>query len=306
MWQIEYILVRILYLLVGLMPFSWGRFISRILAFLTRNVFLYRRGVVRSNLKRAFPEYDQLLLKKIEKKVYLNFMMLWIEVLQNFRLNHDFFARHFKVYNWEAVEQARRQDQGIIFLSSHFGNYEWIGGYIGHMIPDFYVIAQKIKNPLMNTFLQVTRANVRARLIDKKEGSRKGVELLMHKKNLGLVTDQDARSHGIFVDFFGVPSSTAIGAAYFHLRTGAALILCISVRKKWGEFELHFERLPDFYGQPINEQTLFQITQMHTTKLEKWIRAYPAQYFWTHRRWKTKPTEEQMVQYMASKKLVKL
>jgi len=306
MWQIEYILVRTLYVLVALIPFSWGGVISRLLAFITRNIFLYRRRIVRSNLNRAFPEFTSRQLDEIEREVYRNFMMLWIEILQNFRLSLEFFARHFKVYNWDVVEQARQQNKGIIFLSSHFGNYEWVGGYIGHSVPDFYVITQRIKNPKVNAFLQGTREMTRAKLIDRKEGSRKGIEILLQKKNLGIVTDQDARAKGIFVDFFGIPSSTAVGTAYFHLRTGAAMIFCISIRKRWGEFELHFERLPDLFGQPINDQTLFRITQMHTTTLEKWIRAYPAQYFWTHRRWKTEPLAEQLEQYRVYQEWLKM
>ncbi len=301
MEQIEYIMVRILYWIVSLIPFSFGGIFSRIIAFITQKIFLYRRGVIRSNLKRAFPAYDRLTLKKIEKDVYCNFIMLWIEVLQNFRLSNEFFARHFKVYNWDVVEQARQQNKGIIFLTSHFGNYEWLGGYIGHTLGDFYVISQRIKNPKVNAFLVGTRAKTRARLIDRKEGSKKGVEVLLDKKNLGIVTDQDARARGIFVDFFGIPASTAVGTAYFHLRTGAALICCVSIRRKWGEFELHFERLPDFYGQPINDRTLYQITQLHTAALERWVRTYPGQYFWTHRRWKSKPTPAQQVQYAANK-----
>jgi KDO2-lipid IV(A) lauroyltransferase len=297
MEQLEYILVRILYGITGIIPFTLGGPLSKIMAFIVQKIFLYRRNVVRSNLKLAFPGYDRRMLKKIEKDVYRNFMMLWIEVLQNFRLGNEFFSRHFKICNWEVVEQARRDNKGIIFLTSHFGNYEWLGGYIGHTLGDFYVIAQRIKNPKVHAFLVRTRAQTRAQLIDRREGSKKGVELLLARKNLGIVTDQDARARGIFVDFFGVPASTAVGTAYFHLRTGAALIFCINIRKKWGDFELHFERLPGFFGQPINDKTLYQVTQLHTAVLEKWVRTYPGQYFWTHRRWKSKPTPAQQSQY---------
>ena len=299
MWYIEYIFIRSLYLLIGLIPFSFGSIFSRVMAFIIRNIFFYRRNIVIKNLRLAFPEYDRSRLNLIEKDVYNNFTMLWIEVLQNFRLNHDFFKKHFKVYNWKVVEQAHQENKGIIFLSSHFGNYEWLGAYIAHTLSDFYVITQRIKNPKVHSFLLKTRAKTRALMIDRRGATKKGIALLLDKKNLGVVTDQDARAKGIFVDFFGVPSSTAVGTAYFHLRTGASLIFCLCVRKKWGEFELHFERLPDFFGNPLDDQNIFLITQLHTKLLEKWVRVYPSQYFWTHRRWKTRPTPEQMAQYLA-------
>jgi Kdo2-lipid IVA lauroyltransferase/acyltransferase len=227
--------------------------------------------------------------------------MLWIEILQNFRLGHDFFAQHFRVHNWETVEQARAENKGIIFLTGHFGNYEWLGGYIGHNLAELHIIEQRIKNPRVHDFLQTTRSKIGARLLDRRESSRKGIKLLLAKKNLGIVADQDARGKGIFVDFFNIPSSTAAGAAYFHLRTGAPIIFCLCRRIRWGEFELHFERLPDFSAKPINDQNLYLITQLHTSLLENWVRRFPGQYFWTHRRWKTCPTAAQWAQYRRHK-----
>jgi KDO2-lipid IV(A) lauroyltransferase len=297
MWQIEYIFVRSLYFLVGLIPFRSGAIFSRFLAFSMRNIFFYRRTIVQKNLRMAFPQYERSRLNHIEKEVYSNFAMLWIEVLQNFRLSFDFFQKHFTVYNWDIVEQAHRENKGIIFSSSHFGNYEWLGAYIAHTLSDFYVITQRIRNPKVHAFLLKTRAKTHAFMIDRKIATKKGVELLLAKKNLGIITDQDARAKGIFVNFFGLPSSTAVGTAYFHLRTGAALIFCLCIRKKWGEFELHFERMPDFYGHPVDDENIYRITQYHTRLLEKWVSTYPGQYFWTHRRWKTEPTPEQMAKY---------
>ena len=97
---------------------------------------------------------------------------------------------------------------------------------------------------------------------------------------LGVIGDQDARKHGVFVDFFGHPASTAKGAAILHIKTKAPIIVGIAVRRGWGRFDIHFERVDA-------NNDIFSITQAHTKILEKWIKRNPGQYLWTHKRWKT-------------------
>ena len=102
-------------------------------------------------------------------------------------------------------------------------------------------------------------------------------------KLLTLGSDQDARKRGVFVNFFGIPSSTPKGTALFHLKTGAPIVFgaCFEYDE---EYFLKFE--------PVSvdkKDDIISITQKYTTILEKRIRQHPEQYFWWHQRWKTKP-----------------
>ena len=107
-------------------------------------------------------------------------------------------------------------------------------------------------------------------------------EILNANKILGLVSDQDAKGRGVFVDFFNEPASTHKGAALFHLNTNAPLIFGICVRKNIGKYRVEFI--------PINpkKKSIEDITQLYTTIIEQSIKKYPEQYFWFHNRWKTK------------------
>ena len=107
-------------------------------------------------------------------------------------------------------------------------------------------------------------------------------EILNANKILGLVSDQDARGKGVFVDFFNKPASTHKGAALFHLNTNAALIFGICVQKDIEKYRVEFI--------PINpkKKSTEDITQLYTTIIEQSIKKYPEQYFWFHNRWKTK------------------
>ena len=112
----------------------------------------------------------------------------------------------------------------------------------------------------------------------------------MRKKQLlMLVTDQDARKKGVFVDFLGIPSSTAVGTAVFTLRTKTPVIFVANVRRSYAHFDVYFEEVKINEDLQSSEESIIKITQEHTRILEKWVRRYPEQWFWMHRRWKTKP-----------------
>jgi KDO2-lipid IV(A) lauroyltransferase len=108
-----------------------------------------------------------------------------------------------------------------------------------------------------------------------------------------LVADQNARRGGIFVDFFGVPAATFRGPALFAVRTGAPLFVAVALRTS---------RHPQRYRVVLQEVTatrsgdperdVARLTAAHTADLERWVRSAPEQYFWQHKRWKTRPSAD--------------
>ena len=115
------------------------------------------------------------------------------------------------------------------------------------------------------------------------ENSKTAYELYNNANEiLGLVSDQDAKRKGVFVNFFNKPASTHKGAALFHLNTNASLIFGICVQKNIGQYQVEFI--------PINpdKKSVEDITQLYTSVIERSIKKYPEQYFWFHNRWKTK------------------
>jgi KDO2-lipid IV(A) lauroyltransferase len=303
MQTIEYILIRFFYEMLRRIPFSVSVILAYVMAFILHHLVRYRKKQVFSHLQDVFQDIDNKKRYAIARKVYLNFCMLWVESLQSWRLNEDFYDKHFAIYNWDLVEQLYHRKKGIIFITGHMGNFEWLGYYIASKLPDFHVIMKRIKNPRVNEFSYNTRQNQGIHLIYTREAIRKGAEVLKEGKMLGIIADQDARDSGIFVDFMGKPASTARGSAIFHLKTGAPMVFAAINRKSWGKFEINFERIPDSVSRQVTEANIFAITQMHTKKLEEWIRKYPDQYFWTHKRWKTKPSAQDLDQYNKFKDL---
>ena len=108
-------------------------------------------------------------------------------------------------------------------------------------------------------------------------------DVLSENGILGLVSDQDAKTKGVFVNFFGSPASTPKGAAIFHIKTSAPMMIGTCIKKAFMHYEIRFCSID------TSSQNLTDITQNYTTILENHIRKNPEQYFWFHRRWKTRP-----------------
>ena len=195
------------------------------------------------------------------------------------------------------MEDAIKENKGVILLTGHIGNIEWLGQFMSIQLPEIYAIGKKISNPYIHDFVEKNRTQNGAIIIYTKNAFEKSLELLNNKKILAIAGDQDARKRAIWVDFFNVPSATAQGAAIFQIKTGVPIVFVAQIRTKWGHFELYFEKIQIPENLEMNEQNIFDVTQIHTKVLEKWIRKYPGQYFWTHKRWKSKPTKENLDQY---------
>ncbi|HSG29870.1 MAG TPA: lysophospholipid acyltransferase family protein, partial [Candidatus Krumholzibacterium sp.] len=120
----------------------------------------------------------------------------------------------------------------------------------------------------------------------------RGIFSSLRKNRLvALLSDQDARRHGIFVDFFGTPASTYPGAAQFSYRSGAPVVFCYIVRGSDESHEAVF--LPPVHPDTARsrEEEVVRLTAAHVKALEDAVKEHPDHYFWAHRRWKSSPKQ---------------
>jgi Kdo2-lipid IVA lauroyltransferase/acyltransferase len=289
MQMIEYIIVIIIYESLRHLPFRFYPILVNLLIFFAQHIIRYRKTVIIENIKQVFPKIDDKSLSDMVRDVYRNFSQLWVETLQTWRLDAAFISKNFNIHNWEIIEEALKQNSGLILVTGHLGNYEWAVHYCIIRLQNVFAIMKRVKNKRINDLMVRIRELTGGKIIYKKSALRHGLRALADGKSVAIVSDQDAGNRGIFVKFFGKDASTATGAAIFHLKSGAPMVFVCGIRIKFGKLDIHFERIPDSPDKIINDKTIRKITQSHTIILEKWIRKYPTQYFWTHRRWKTEP-----------------
>ncbi len=155
------------------------------------------------------------------------------------------------------------------------------------------VVAQRQRNPLFDADLVRNRERLGMTVIRRGEAPKRVLRALRQGRVVGIVGDQNLRRGGAFVDFFGRKASTAKGTAIFALRTGCPIFLGVARREPGfpQRYRVTLERIP-FVPSGDPEADALRLTETHTRHLEAKIREAPEQYFWQHRRWKTRPPEK--------------
>ena len=240
-----------------------------------------RKKQARKNIKNAFPNLKHNQVEKILKNTYLNFCHNFVELVS--------FPNSYKNIKIEVKEERilqsfLKQRKGIVFITGHFGAWEILGQWVARNVPLFVGVAQKQKNKGAHNFFINQRELAGTKHIIRGESVKEMYKVLSNNGLLGLVSDQDAKSKGVFVDFFGTPASTPKGAALFHINTRAPLLLGVCFKENFQKYHIHFKAIN------TKNKSLEEITQEYTSQLEFYIKQYPDQYFWFHRRWKTKKT----------------
>ena len=253
--------------------------LSQNIASILFNYIPKRKNTALKNLKIAFPDKSDEWINTTLKKCYSFFTYNFLQFLA-FPFNPN--SIEIEVVGKKYLNNAINENSGTILVSAHFGSWEILGYWFGINNYPLVGIAQKQKNKGANLFFEEKRQLSGTKQVYRKSSMDSLYEILNANKILGLVSDQDARGKGVFVDFFNKPASTHKGAALFHLNTNASLIFGICVQKDIEKYRVEFI--------PINpkKKSTEDITQLYTTIIEQSIKKYPEQYFWFHNRWKTK------------------
>ena len=272
MQRLEYLLLKSLYFFFTLAPFKLVEKIANFFAFILQHVIKYRRSVILDNLKRVYGENLPRDEKRLVKDIYRHFTYLWFEVLQTRKIVRSNFDQHFTSHNFDLVTNTLAEEKGAIIMAGHLGNFEWISIYLGIKDIPFAAIAKKIKNKYVDEFMRNTRQRNGCKVIYTKTALREGLKFLRSKKVLAIAADQDARKKGIFVDFLGQPSSTAVGPAIFQIRSGAPMLSIAAIRTSYAHFDVYFEKIDINEDLKISDESIHEITQAHAAALDKWIR----------------------------------
>ncbi len=247
-----------------------------------------RKKETLDNLRQAFPERSEKEIEKLGKAVFFHFSRFLVEVVQLSNMIKYGLDHFIGDSNWEVLEEAHAQGKGVIFVVGHIGNWEILGTAIGLRGLPLWTLAADIRNKLVDQFVYQFRTDSGMSVIRIKDARRMISKGLKQNAIVGLVADQDAGKNGIFIPFLGRPASTHTGAAVYALRHKVPLVYGMSYFKN-NKYHFHFERFDDNSHLKFSRENIYKITHWFSKKLENDIRKYPEQYFWLHRRWKTKP-----------------
>jgi KDO2-lipid IV(A) lauroyltransferase len=291
--RLEHALFRVVTAVLGALPERIALALGAALGWLGGSVLRVRRADVDLHLARSFPERSAAWRRRVARASYAH---LGREAVSTFRVTsrgpEEVVARTTMV-GFEAFQAAVAEGRGVILLTGHLGNWE-IGGaaFSARGLP-VDAVAKRMANRLFDADLEASRRRVGVRLLDLPDAPREALHSLRSGHVLGLIADQNAREHGIFVPFFGREASTFRGPALFALRAGAPIFLGVSYREPGvpARYRVVMERIGITPSGDL-ERDVRALTEAHTAALERAIRRAPEQYFWQHLRWKTRPPGE--------------
>lgn len=189
----------------------------------------------------------------------------------------------------EHMEDALKKGKGLIFLGSHFGNWELLPMYFYSKGYKGAVMARRIYFHKYDKFIMRLRRKFGANMVYRDSSPKELLKMLKRGEILGMIADQDMDSvEGVFVDFLGKKAYTPVAPVKLSMATGAPLMPGFIVRKEDETYKIILEKPIVLTGSADKEKDILKYTQLWSKIMEKYVREYPEQWVWIHRRWKTK------------------
>src|SRR6266481_514672 len=190
--------------------------------------------------------------------------------------------------------EGLRRGRGVVFMTAHFGAWELSS--FAHSVYGYPLkfIVRPIDNPRVESLISQYRTIGGNVPIQRKSAARDIIRALRQNEAVGILFDQNTtRDEGVFVDFFGIPAATTTAIATFALRTGAAVLPGFLIwEKSLGKHRLQFDPPVKLVETGDLGHDVAENTRLFNQILEGYVRKYPDQWLWIHRRWKTRPEGE--------------
>jgi KDO2-lipid IV(A) lauroyltransferase len=274
---------------LGALPRAWALGTGASLAALAGAAGLRRRVAI-ANLARAFPERDDAWRRAVLAAHYRELGRVAADYARMPALVRAPREQVFATWGGEdLVRDALARGKGVIVLTGHFGHFELYGAAAGRWISPVAFLVKPLSNPGADAWLSKLRADSGVEQLPIGAGVRGALKRLRAGGVIAMVADQDARRDGVFVPFFGIPSSTPTGPAWLSLASGAPIVFGTCLRASDGRYDARFTATLVPEGDASDPAAVLDLTRRHTALLEHAIRERPESWFWLHKRWKTAP-----------------
>jgi Kdo2-lipid IVA lauroyltransferase/acyltransferase len=293
--RLEYWLVLAAVRTLGWMPRGLARKAADALALAVYLTLGRLRSVGVRNLELAFPE-----ITSKEKRAELlrgTYRHLGWQLVEFCRMSHYTAANTRDWIRTEGLEHylaANARGKGVLIVTGHLGAWEMSSFYHSLMGYPMGMVIRRLDNRPLDNYVNGIRCLHGNRVLHKDEFARGLLTAMQAGETVGILMDTNMRPpQGVFVEFFNRPACTASGLARVALKTGAAVLpgfmLWEPAERK---YVLHFGAELVFSRTADAEADALAATQQCASATEQWIRRYPDQWLWIHRRWKTRPPGE--------------
>lgn len=288
--RIQYGALRAMIAVLSLVPWRVASAVGAAIGRLGYWPFRIRRRVAEKQIADSFPEMTPAERRAITIGAYANLGRVGIETSLASRLDArttlDLF--HPPV-GWEYLEGPTAKGQGVILVSGHLGNWELGAAYVAARGLKVSAVVRGQSNKLFENYVNRSRHRLGWNTIWDGDAIRGIPRAIRDGHVVPLLADQGVLGlSSIFVPFFGRLARTPQGPAVFALRLGAPCVVCVVTRQPDGRYRLSVEPV-EITDTGDRERDVEAIVTAYTRQLEAWVRRYPDQYLWQHRRWRRRP-----------------
>jgi Kdo2-lipid IVA lauroyltransferase/acyltransferase len=280
--------------LLGILPRPLSRAFAIAIAQLFYLFHVRLRRVGMRNLAMAFPEKSEAERARILRGVFTSLGRQLSEVCRFPKYTIDNVDDVVVYDGLENYERAYARGKGVLFVTAHFGAWElsaFAHSLHGHWL---HVVMRPMDNEYLDRLIQGYRTMYGNKTVGKDDFVRGLLAAMKAGEVVGILMDTNMTPpQGVFVDFFGIPACTASGLARIALRTDAAVVPGFTI---WDDslrkYRLRFDPAVELVRTGDLEADIVANTQKFTKVIEDYVRKYPEQWLWVHRRWKTRPEGE--------------
>jgi len=277
--------------LLGAMPRPMARAVG---IGIGRAFYLFHRRlrqVGMRNLEMALPEKSEAERARILRGVFTSLGRQLAELCQFPKYTPENVDDVVVYDGLENYERAYACGKGVLFLTAHFGGWElsaFAHSLHGHWL---HIVMRPMDNPYLNRLIENYRTMHGNKTVGKDDFVRGLLAAMRAGETVGILMDTNMTPpQGIFVNFFGIPACTASGLARIALKTDAAVVPGFTI---WddalGKYRLRFDPALKLVRTGDTDADVLANTQLFTKVIEDYVRQYPDQWLWVHRRWKTRP-----------------
>jgi Kdo2-lipid IVA lauroyltransferase/acyltransferase len=292
--RLEFILVFVLVRGLGALPRPWARAAGAGLGALAFVLTGRLRRTGERNLQLAYPASDDAWRKRVLRQLYRNLGVQLAEFCLMSRYTQESTRSRVRYVGLEHYLAARDQGRGVLVVTGHLGLWELSSFYHSLMGYPMSMVIRRLDNPLVDRLVNGIRCLHGNTVLHKDDFARGLLGAMRRGETVGILMDTNMTPpQGLFVDFFGVPACTASGLARVAMRTEAVTLPgFLTWREEEKKYVLEFGESLDLVRTGNDEQDIITNTQICTTAIETWVRRFPEQWLWVHRRWKTRPPGE--------------
>jgi KDO2-lipid IV(A) lauroyltransferase len=291
---VEYAVARAIFGGLSMMPASWAMKTGRQLGRVAYIAAGHLRRTGDRNLKLAFPEKTEDERQQLLRECFAG-LGRQLGLFSKFAGADR--QKLLDLTRWEGLEHlaaAKAKNKPVILFTGHVGAWELSSFGLSLRGSPLSFLVRRIDNPKVEELVDRTRMRFGNQSVDKRGAARPMLNILRSGGTLGLLVDLNTLDEeAIFVDFFGVPASTTFMVAKLALRTDATVLpIFVPWDNDSGKFLVHILPEVDVERTGEEEDVVRELTAHLTQVVENYIRRYPDQWLWIHKRWKTRPKGE--------------